>query len=120
MCLARSGWEIQPRLQYYGDGECFIFRSMPELQVYSATYANRHYVLAAHDSLALGGGGAFGLWLCGDFTLGASHACSTFGNPGPIASSESFTVVSVEMWSLSRDKAASEPHTATQTLSRFS
>ena len=39
MCLARSGWEIQPRLQYYGDGECFIFRSMPELQAHRLALA---------------------------------------------------------------------------------
>lgn len=110
------GWEIQPRLHYYGNGECFLFRSMPELEVYRATYANRHYVLAAHDSIALGGGGAFGLWLDGDFTQGASHPCTTFGNPDPIASSELFDVLSVEMWSLSREKAPNMPHTATQTL----
>mmetsp|Transcript_20982 Transcript_20982/g.45038 ORF Transcript_20982/g.45038 Transcript_20982/m.45038 type:complete len:268 (-) Transcript_20982:295-1098(-) len=119
-----TGWEIQPRLHYYGNGECFLFRSMPDFEVYRSTHVNYHHVLAAHDSIAFGSlsgdvsqkDAGFGLWLDGDFTSGVSRACPTYGNTGPIASEEEFVVTSVEMWSLSRLKKYGTSHTLTQTI----
>ena len=54
-------WALQPRLAYYGTGETFLFRSSPSFEVYKWTGDNPHFILCARDSVALGGGGRFGL-----------------------------------------------------------
>lgn len=94
-------WQPQKRLRYYGNNSVFLFSSSHEgVKVHRSTHANSHFVLAAYDSIALGGGGEFGLWLDSDFTIGTSGPCPTFGNKAPISSTEDFEVVSMEMWGI--------------------
>ena len=101
-----STWELQPRLQFFGNGECFLFKALPQLEVYRWTRKNGHMMLAARDSLALGGGGHFGLWLDSELEHGNSNESSTFDNL-PLGSAEEFEVVSVEVWGF-EEKGSSE------------
>ena len=107
-------WAVQPRLGYYGNGEVFLFRALPTLEIFKPTFEDDQYILSASDSLALGGGGTFGLWLDRDCLHGASGPCRTFGNPGPLSATANFDIVSVEIWELSVQRHGS--HSATETL----
>lgn len=40
----------------------------------------------------------FGIWLDGDLFHGRSHKCKTFGNEGPLSSTEDFVVKTLEAW----------------------
>ena len=82
---------------YFGTGETFLFSLAPSFAAYRWTRQNSHYVLGGHDSLAFGGGGAFGLYLDASFERGSSARCDTFGNE-PLGSSPEFGVVKVEVW----------------------
>ena len=93
----RFAWQLQPRLNYYGSSETFVFRAIPEFEVYRSKGFGNHYQLAARDSLAVGGSGAFALWLDSEFEHGVTHTSPTFGNP-PLASERDFVVISVEIW----------------------
>ena len=77
--------------------ETFLFRAYPTVEVYRWSRVNSHYIMAARDSLGLGGGGMFGLWLDTNLAYGSSNTSSTFGNPC-LASSEDFEIVAVEIW----------------------
>ena len=83
--------------QTIGTGETFLFRAYPTVEVYRWSRVNSHYIMAARDSLGLGGGGMFGLWLDTNLAYGSSNTSSTFGNPC-LASSEDFEIVAVEIW----------------------
>jgi hypothetical protein len=100
-------WELQPRLKYFGSAEAFVFTVLPEFRVYKATRTNDHYQLAARDSLAIGGGGGFAIWLDSDLEHGVSHESCTFGNP-PLGSSEDFEILGVELWGFTRSASASD------------
>ena len=65
---------------YYGNGECFLFTTVPEYQAFHWTCRNSMFMYSTDDSLALGGGGGFGLFLNSDLSQGSSSACDTFGN----------------------------------------
>jgi hypothetical protein len=83
---------------YFGSGESFLARIRPDFAVYRWTRRNNSFLLARSDGLAFGGGGGkFGLWLDGDLEAGSSGVCDTYGN-APLASSEMFKVVRVEVW----------------------
>jgi hypothetical protein len=64
--------------------------------------ANNYFMMSGSDCLAVGGGGAFGLYLDGDMMAGTSSACPTFNSP-PLAAGDSteFTCVSLEVWGFS-------------------
>ena len=97
-----------PGARYCGTGESFLFRVEPpmptgrtssQISFYPWSGANTHFQLAFHDSIAMGGGGHFGLWLDEAFEFGSSGRSETFGNP-PLGSDESFRVLRVEVWEL--------------------
>ena len=99
-----------PAHRYFGTGESFLFRvhtpnaspgraQRPFVSFYPWTGANTHFQLASHDSLAMGGGGHFGLWLDEALEYGSSNASQTYGN-APLGSEESFRVIRVEVWEL--------------------
>ena len=69
------------------------------MSFYGWTGSNSHFQLAYHDSIAMGGGGHFGLWLDEAFEYGSSGRCETYDNQ-PLASegAESFRVIRVEVW----------------------
>ena len=64
---------------------------------YGWTKDNHHFVLASHDSLAFGGGGAFALYLDSSLEFGSSHPSPTFGSQCLAGASE-FKVIKVEVW----------------------
>ena len=67
------------------------------MSFYQWSGVNSHFQLAYHDSIAMGGGGHFGLWLDEAFEYGSSGRCETYDNQ-PLASDESFRVIRVELW----------------------
>jgi len=89
-----------PSHRYFGTGESFLFKAHPGAPtVFPWTGANSHFQLAQHDSMAMGGGGHFGLWLDEAFEYGSSGPCTTYGNL-PLGSDESFRILRVEIWEL--------------------
>ena len=102
--FATARWS--PGARYFGTGESFLFRvegasagRPAAAHFYPWSGANSHFQLAYHDSIAMGGGGHFGLWLDEAFEYGSSGSSETYGNP-PLASDESFRVIRVEVWEL--------------------
>ena len=61
--------------------------------------ANQYFQFASSDSLALGGGGHFALWLDSELAWGNSGRCDTFCS-ACLASSEEFRVRDVELWGI--------------------
>ena len=96
-CFASEPWA--PAHRYFGTGESFLFKASPTFEVYPWTGANAHFQLAKHDSLAMGGGGHFGLWLDEAFEYGSTGCSETYANP-PLSSEESFRILRVEFWEL--------------------
>ena len=96
---------------YFGTGETFLFSLAPSFAAYRWTRQNSHYVLGGHDSLAFGGGGAFGLYLDASFERGSSARCDTFGNE-PLGSSPEFGVVKVGCGALGNSSHLWEPDIA--------
>ena len=97
-----------PSSRYFGSGESFLFHAHPGAgRVYRWSGSNTHFPLAYHDSIAMGGGGHFGLWLDEAFEYGSSGRSETYCN-APLASDESFRIIRVEIWELCGDR--SDPH----------
>lgn len=93
---ASEAW--QPAQRYYGTGESFLFRASPgSFAAYHWTGKNSHFQLASVDSIAMGGGGHFGLWLDEAFEFGSSGPCETYDSPR-LSSEDSFRVIRVEFW----------------------
>ena len=124
-----DAWRMEPRP--YGDGRCFVFSLRRDREhgddasdavVTRTAYrwdperekTNYAFQAGRADSVSLGGGNGFALWLDGDLLNGASAACDTFGTPGPLACAETFKVRAVEVWGfeplrrISRDGVGSE------------
>jgi hypothetical protein len=83
--------------RYFGNGETFLFKMHPTFRRYNWTRRNDHFVLAAPDCLAFGGGGHFGLYFDGSFEYGSSQESATFENDC-LASTPQFKVIKVEVW----------------------
>jgi len=97
--FATAAWQPEPH--YFGTGESFLFSAMPALHVHRWTGANAHFQLANSDSIAMGGGGRFGLWLDESFENGSSGACETYGTHASLSrQGEFFRIVCVEFWEL--------------------
>ena len=64
---------------------------------YRWTEANSYFMLANEDSVAMGGGGEFGLYLDGDLKSGTSGDSETFGNKC-LTLTEDFDIAEVELW----------------------
>lgn len=58
---------------------------------------NSFFMYACHDSIAVGGGTDFALWLDADLEHGHSGPCDTFGSPG-LGSEEDFGLGHLELW----------------------
>ena len=87
----------RPDKTYFGNGETFLFKVHPHFARYDWTKANSHFVLAAHDCIAFGGGGKFGLWLDPSLEFGSSDTSATFGNDC-LAGSTDFKCMKLEVW----------------------
>ena len=100
--FATEAW--QPGSQYFGTGESFLYKCAPgePVQIYHWTGANHYFQLAYHDSMAMGGGGHFGLWLDEAFEYGSSGRSTTYNNE-PLSADESFRIIRVEVWELAQE-----------------
>eukprot|EP01025_Chloroclados_australasicus_P013409 TRINITY_DN1631_c0_g1_i1.p1 TRINITY_DN1631_c0_g1~~TRINITY_DN1631_c0_g1_i1.p1 ORF type:complete len:546 (+),score=55.68 TRINITY_DN1631_c0_g1_i1:80-1639(+) len=100
-CFTSEQWKVHPR--YYGTGETFVFQLQPHLIAYDwnrqSETANEYFQYAQVDSLGVGGGPHFALWLDGELSRGSSGVCQTFGC-GCLASQEDFGLMEVEVWTL--------------------
>ncbi|XP_010937456.1 uncharacterized protein [Elaeis guineensis] len=86
------------RKKYQGTNRSFVFTNLlSHAVIYRPTGANHYFTLCSTDSLALGGGGHFALYLDGDLLNGSSSTSETFGN-SCLAHSEDFEVKEVELW----------------------
>jgi len=93
-----ESWQISDK--YYGTGSSFLFQLYPKKAFYPWTGTDNFVQLSGESFISVGGGnGTMGLWLNDDFSSGSSQACDTFGN-APLASSEEFNVLSVEVWAM--------------------
>ena len=86
--------------KYYGGGEAFLFKLVPEPRVYPWSGKNRLFTCSDERSIMIGGGaGVAGLWLDSDFENGSSDTCLTFENES-LSSTVDFKVDGVEVWGL--------------------
>jgi len=95
---ASTAWRTSTR--YYGTGECFVFQVEPRLVKYPwSKTSNDYFQFASADSLAMGGGGHFSIWLDSELQFGNSGQCQTFNSP-TLASFDQFQVSVVELWGI--------------------
>lgn len=105
--------------KYQGTNDTFVFTNVSGTPVlFRPTGINRYFTLCSADSLALGGGGHFALYLDGDLLHGSSSSSETFGN-SCLAHTEDFELKDVELWGFvyaskypSRVASYSEPQEA--------
>uniref|UniRef100_A0A3P9AZH4 Nuclear receptor coactivator 7 n=1 Tax=Maylandia zebra TaxID=106582 RepID=A0A3P9AZH4_9CICH len=83
----------------YGTGETFLFSFNPDFQVYKWSGVNSYFVSGNWDSLQLGGGGGFALWLDADLYRGSSFSSPTFHN-APLSTNKDFIVQDLEVWTV--------------------
>lgn len=84
--------------KYEGTNDTFVFTNVSGTPVlFRPTGVNRYFTLCSADSLALGGGGHFALYLEGDLLHGSSSSSQTFGN-SCLAHTEDFELKDVELW----------------------
>mmetsp|Transcript_38 Transcript_38/g.107 ORF Transcript_38/g.107 Transcript_38/m.107 type:complete len:490 (+) Transcript_38:189-1658(+) len=94
-CYAPVPWKQSHA--YYGTGETFLFAAQPRVVVYKWAHSNSFFQLSGHDSLAVGGGGHFGLWVDSEFNIGNSGRSETFDNE-PLSPHGDFHCVVFEAW----------------------
>ncbi|CAK4770963.1 unnamed protein product [Aphanomyces euteiches] len=84
---------------YYGNGESFIFRFTPlgKLEKYSWSRKNNYFQLCNEESLVMGGGNSFGLYLDADLVHGTTGKCDTYSSE-PLVPGENFACTHVEVW----------------------
>ncbi|RMX67678.1 hypothetical protein DD238_000633 [Peronospora effusa] len=98
---------------YYGTGESFLFSFASSSAAggfvkYPWSRKNSYFMLCSDESLIMGGGGNFGLFLhlcslcCSprqdsDLCAGTSGACETFDSL-PLTTSQQFSCIQVELW----------------------
>lgn len=85
--------------RYSGSGEAFVFTVSPTANVYKWCRRNNFYQLCTTDSIGIGGGGAFALFLDNMLLRGSSDRSDTFGNVC-LASASQFEAVVVEAYKL--------------------
>ncbi|ORX53657.1 TLD-domain-containing protein [Hesseltinella vesiculosa] len=91
---------LKPSRQYYGSGECFLWKSVHNhsLKVYPWTGANEYLIYSNQDFIAIGGGeGQVGLYLHGNLFHGHSQRCSTFANEC-LSTTPQFECLDIELW----------------------
>ena len=93
-------WRVAPR--YFGTGESFVFTLEPAPRLFPWSTANSFFQLGQADSLAVGAGGAFSLWVDDDLHRGTSGRCDTFGS-APLSAAcgpdgGEFFILYLELW----------------------
>lgn len=94
--------------RYQGTNNTFVFTNTSgQPVIFRPTGMNRYFTLCSPESLALGGGGHFALYLDGDLLNGSSSASETYGN-SCLAHSEDFEVKEIELWGFVYDSKYEE------------
>lgn len=90
---------------FYGAGTSFLFSLIQSndhpdpFQIYRWRGVNDYSQMCRQGCIGMGGGGgSFGLCVQDDFTKGSSGACETYGNSGPLTSSQCFDVLNFEVY----------------------
>jgi hypothetical protein len=88
----------QDKEKYYGGGDnsVWTFKS-GKLQFFSWSQLNNYFLLTSRESIALGGGGSFALYLDSDLNKGSSGCCDTFQSPC-LSYRENFSCMSCELF----------------------
>jgi len=88
------------RSQFFGTGETFLFRLLPEACCYCWTGKTDLILRGTEEELIVGsGGGAFGLWLDGELDKGVTDTCTAFHNLPLTGSETQFACAAVEVYS---------------------
>jgi hypothetical protein len=91
---------LEKSATYYGSGENFVFRLIPQVEIYRWSKENHLFVLSDRTHFAIGGGGdGFALQLDEDLDTGVSTSSATYRNP-ILSSGEFFRVLNVEVFAL--------------------
>ncbi|KAJ0409762.1 hypothetical protein ATCC90586_001075 [Pythium insidiosum] len=93
--FATECWSNSP--SYYGNGECFVFTTVPRFEVFNWQRGNTMFMLTNDSSIAMGGGGSFAWLLNADLFSGCSGFSDTFKNRC-LTSTEHFDIAAVEVW----------------------
>uniref|UniRef100_A0A1B6KDM1 MTOR-associated protein MEAK7 n=1 Tax=Graphocephala atropunctata TaxID=36148 RepID=A0A1B6KDM1_9HEMI len=97
---------VSPGPRWVGDGDCFLFRLSPVVEIFPSTGYNDHYVyLNSHQQSlpnGLGMGGQYsywGLWLDSQFGVGeCSESCTTYKDYKMMTKKKKFRIVKLEAW----------------------
>jgi len=93
---------------FYGTGESFIFRLLPDFRVHKWSGKNEQICVSTNEMIAFGGGGKFALWLDASFNQGSSEeGSSTFESYKCLASQEMFKCCKVELWGFTAPSTSS-------------
>lgn len=96
-CYTSVPWKSATH--YYGNGEGFVFTLAPKFDVFKWSRTNSFFQLGSSDSIAVGGGGKFALFLDSMFERGSSGPCATYNSPC-LASADQFDIIVVEAYKL--------------------
>eukprot|EP00299_Pterocystis_sp_00344_P014602 c7242_g1_i1.p1 GENE.c7242_g1_i1~~c7242_g1_i1.p1 ORF type:complete len:475 (-),score=109.22 c7242_g1_i1:50-1474(-) len=102
--FATESW--RPEHQYYGSGDCFVFRTTPAFQLFPWSQRNEYFLYSTHDSIGMGGGGHFAFVLDKEFLEGSTGKCDTFDSPA-LTTSPEFRCVDLEVWGFQKPRYAS-------------
>ena len=97
-------WSTQNANRYFGTGESFVFAIEKDgddtVTCFSWSGKNDYFQIAKSESLGVGGGSNYALWIDEDFTRGISGSyCETY-NSVCLASGEEFDVLNVEIYGI--------------------
>ena len=97
-------WSTQNANRYFGTGESFVFAIEKDgddtVTCFSWSEKNDYFQIAKSESLGVGGGSNYALWIDEDFTRGISgNYCETY-NSECLASGEEFDVLNVEIYGI--------------------
>lgn len=103
-CFTSERWRVDKKL--YGDGQSVVFTVCGEGGVGSHDAyrwdkeISKNYLFqsGSNQSISIGGGSHFALWLDNDLLNGTSGGCETFGNPRSLSKENEFKVRQVEVW----------------------
>lgn len=91
-----SGLKFSKR--YYGNGEIFVFRFTPKLEVFRWAHgSNQYFVSSSKDDISIGGGGHSAIWIDGRLMNAVSEPCPTFNSP-QLTKDSHFLCYDIEVW----------------------
>jgi hypothetical protein len=100
---------------YFGTGETFLFAIEPRPDVFRWSGRSAFFLLCKGDSLAIGGGGHYGIRIDSDMCTGSSGWCATFNSP-QLSAMEDFECVHAEWWGFSGGFAEDGTHSPIASL----